>query len=519
MPECGQTKTARNQSGRKMRNNCGRSALWAGGLPVQGVLVVLQVGAVGQHDGLARFESSTQLQVDITRHGGALLQVGIAQRGIQGQAVGSRILGDELVFIVENGGLEVVGIHIDGVGAAIGDLKGERNGRTGDIRCGVALAGLHIVAHGGSDLQDRELTGRRAERVVGVAGIDFAAGEQACTGNGDSGDGSVFQERAAGKCERHDGSSFVWDHISFCQNGLAYTIGENRADVNAFHRFFEKISPEKNRGETKFRPKRSAVLQVGSAHHEGDALAGCKGGVVGHGHLLPAGGHHADQLNVAGALRGQAGHIGEALRGGVVQGDVSAGLGSLAVHGDGEVGGGSGQRMEVGGGVGGAGSLIGQGIGGVDLRDVLCADGHAVGLGAVDSRDQNGDILVASHIGCIGQREDAGQLDAQVVPVADLIADLHLDRAAGRLAAAQHGCGTQCKRRNAGDLQKSAAGNLVRHKTASLIGIVFFFYGSFITSFAGKCKPFAEKLTRVSHRGLLLRAKALDAGLAGLDQI
>ena len=110
-------------------------------------------------------------------------------------------------------------------------------------------------------------------------------------------------------------------------------------------------------------------------------------------------------------------------------------------------------------------------------------------------------------------------VDAQVVPVADLIADLHLDRAAGRLATAQHGCGTQCKRRNAGDLQKGAAGNLVRHKTASLIGIVFFFYGSFITSFAGKCKPFAEKLTRVSHRGLLLRAKALDAGLAGLDQI
>ena len=98
-------------------------------------------------------------------------------------------------------------------------------------------------------------------------------------------------------------------------------------------------------------------------------------------------------------------------------------------------------------------------------KDVLGTDGHGIGLGAIDGGDQNGNVLAAWHIGRVGQREDAGELDGQIVPVADLITDLDFHRiAAGRLAAAQHGSGAQCECRSAGDLQEGAAGDLVRHK-------------------------------------------------------
>ena len=66
-----------------------------------------------------------------------------------------------------------------------------------------------------------------------------------------------------------------------------------------------------------FVPRNSGIRQVGSAHREGEGLAGNEGRGVGHGHLLPIGGDHADQLDVAGALRGQIRGIVEGLGGAV----------------------------------------------------------------------------------------------------------------------------------------------------------------------------------------------------------
>lgn len=151
-----------------------------------------------------------------------------------------------------------------------------------------------------------------------------------------------------------------------------------------------------------FVPLNSGIRQVGSAHREGEGLAGNEGRGVGHGHLLPIGGDHADQLDVAGALRGQIRGIVEGLGGAVVQSDISAGLGGLAVHGHGKVGGGGGQSVEIGGSVGGLELLGVQRVSGIDLKDVLGTDGHGIGLGAVDGGDQNGNVLAAGHIGRVG---------------------------------------------------------------------------------------------------------------------
>ena len=97
-------------------------------------------------------------------------------------------------------------------------------------------------------------------------------------------------------------------------------------------------------------------------------------------------------------------------------------------------------------------------------KDVLGTDGHGIGLGAVDGGDQNGNVLAAGHIGRVGQREDAGELDAQIVPVADLVADLDFDGVAGAgTAAAQHGSSAQSGGGSAGALEEGAAGNFIGH--------------------------------------------------------
>ena len=64
----------------------------AGQLPVHGVLVVLQVRAVGQGDRAAFLDGGIQLDLDIAFHGRILLQVRLGQRAVNGQTVGSGIL-------------------------------------------------------------------------------------------------------------------------------------------------------------------------------------------------------------------------------------------------------------------------------------------------------------------------------------------------------------------------------------------------------------------------------------------
>ncbi len=74
-----------------------------------------------------------------------------------------------------------------------------------------------------------------------------------------------------------------------------------------------------------------------------------------------------------------------------------------------------------------------------DLQNVLCADGKGVAAGTVRRGDQHGNVLIALGIGGTCQSKDAGELDAQIVPVADLVADLDFDgRVIAGLAAAQH---------------------------------------------------------------------------------
>ena len=242
---------------------------------------------------------------------------------------------------------------------------------------------------------------------------------------------------------------------------------------------------------------------IGGLHGKGQSLVRGKGGHVGHLQLLPILGHHQHQHDVAGALRGQIRGIVEGLGGAVVQSDISAGLGGLAVHGHGKVGGGGGQSVEIGGSVGGLELLGVQRVSGIDLKDVLGTDGHGIGLGAVDGGDQNGNVLAAGHIGRVGQREDAGELDGQIVPVADLITDLDFHRiAAGRLAAAQHGSGAQCECRSAGDLQEGAAGDLVRHKNCLLIKWQCLFLLWFVYNiFWNGAQPFSAKIQERQREG------------------
>ena len=125
--------------------------------------------------------------------------------------------------------------------------------------------------------------------------------------------------------------------------------------------------------------------------------------------------------------------------------------------------------MEVTGSVG-SDLLRGiQRIGLADLQNVLCADGKGVAAGTVCRGDQHGNVLIALGIGGACQSKDAGQLDRQIVPVADLIADLDLDgRVIAGLAAAQHSSSAQSSGRSTGDLEEGAAGNLVRHKACLL---------------------------------------------------
>lgn len=65
---------------------------------------------------------------------------------------------------------------------------------------------------------------------------------------------------------------------------------------------------------------------IGGLHGKGQGLVRGKGGHVGHLQLLPILGHHQHQHDVAGALRGQALAVGEALGVGIVQRDVGTAL-------------------------------------------------------------------------------------------------------------------------------------------------------------------------------------------------
>ena len=95
------------------------------------------------------------------------------------------------------------------------------------------------------------------------------------------------------------------------------------------------------------RKNASGLRQVRRAQREGEALVCREGRGEGDAQLLPAGGDAADQLDVACALRGQIGGLGEALSGGIIELDVSADLGLSAVADSGEIGGGGGQSVEV----------------------------------------------------------------------------------------------------------------------------------------------------------------------------
>ena len=85
-----------------------------------------------------------------------------------------------------------------------------------------------------------------------------------------------------------------------------------------FTDFLRTKTAQGNPMRRNFVPRNSGIRQVGSAHREGEGLAGNEGRGVGHGHLLPIGGDHADQLDVAGALRGQIRGIVEGLGGSLI---------------------------------------------------------------------------------------------------------------------------------------------------------------------------------------------------------
>ena len=188
------------------------------------------------------------------------------------------------------------------------------------------------------------------------------------------------------------------------------------------------------------RKNASDLRQVRRVQREGEALVCHEGRGEGDAQLLPAGGDTADQLDVACALRGQIGGLREALSGGIIELDVSADLGLSAVADSGEIGGGGGQSVEVLTGDIELGSLIVQRIGGIQFGEVLCADLKRGSTGAVHSGDEHSDVLVVGQVGSVGHGKDTGELDTQIVPVADLVADLDFDGVTGAgTAAAQHG--------------------------------------------------------------------------------
>ena len=192
---------------------------------------------------------------------------------------------------------------------------------------------------------------------------------------------------------------------------------------------FTKFCGERSARRTEFRPEKTplGLCNIGRAEGEGQALVGHEGGDEGDVQLLPAGGDAADQLNVAGTLRGQVGGLREALGVGVVELDVSAHLGLGTVTGGGEVGGGGSQSVEILAGNVDLGGLIVQRVGRIQLGKVLCADVEGLVLGAVDHSDQHSDIFITLLCGSGIDAEQAGQHHAKAVPVADLIADLDLD--------------------------------------------------------------------------------------------
>ena len=102
----------------------------------------------------------------------------------------------------------------------------------------------------------------------------------------------------------------------------------------------------------------------------------------------------------------------------------------------------------------------------VDLGQILCADVEGLVLGAVDHGDQNSNVFVTGLCRCGINVEQAGQLNAKAVPVADLITDLdiHDGGAAVLLAAAQQACCAQSSNGCAGALEEGTAGNGVGHK-------------------------------------------------------
>ena len=107
----------------------------------------------------------------------------------------------------------------------------------------------------------------------------------------------------------------------------------------------------------------SGAGHVGGGHVEGDGFIRHEGGHVGDLQVLPALGHHQHQLQIAAALRGQVGGLGEGLGVGIVQRDIGTALHTLTVAGSGKVGGSSSQCVEVGVHV----LLRGHGISCVDL--------------------------------------------------------------------------------------------------------------------------------------------------------
>ena len=289
---------------------------------------------------------------------------------------------------------------------------------------------------------------------------------------------------------------------------------------------FAKINSAKNRMLrgfwTKFRPAcgASGAGDVGGLHGKGEGLVGHEGGHVSNFQLFPALGHHQQHLDIAAALRGQGGGVREALGVLVVQRDGGGALDGLAVAGSHEVGGVGSQCVEVCVHI----ACRGHRVGGVDGVHILCADGEGLILGAVHHGDQNCQIFITLLLGSGVNAEQAGELNTQTVPVADLIADLDGNDggAAVLLAAGQHAGCAQSHHRSTGTLQKSAAGNAVGHNKSSLKRAesqLSRIYYSVYTLSGTKVQAFWAK-NHLFFTGISpFRRDALDVGLAGLDQI
>ena len=126
--------------------------------------------------------------------------------------------------------------------------------------------------------------------------------------------------------------------------------------------------------------------------------------------------------------------------------------------------------MEVRSRVGSLGGIGIQRVSGVDLCNVGGTDVERDAGRAVDGGDQHSHILMARDIGGGSQGKNAGQLNTQVVPVADLIADFDLDRSIGAgLAAAQQSGRAQSGGRSTGALEERTAGNFIGHGKCLLL--------------------------------------------------